>query len=348
MKKKVVVIGGGFAGSKISKGLENDFDVILIDTKDYFEFTPGILRTIVEPMHLRKIQVLHSHYLKRAKVVVGEVSEAGENFVKVGGKRFSFDYLVVSSGSGYNAPFKEKNIVDVTRAKNLKHCYEELCRANRILIIGGGLVGVELAGEILSEYGLEKNITIVHSYENLIHRTPERSIRLAEKYLKKRGVKIFLKERVVKKSKGFYLTSSGRKIGADMVFLCTGITPNYKFMKKNFSKNFGNKNFLKVNKFLQLEGRKNIFVAGDVAGVDEEKTAQNAERQGSVIVKNICALEKITDLKEYISKKTPMIISLGKYNGIYHHGNFVMCGIIPALMKSMVEKWEMIKKRKVS
>ena len=41
--KKLIILGGGFAGAKIAKALENIYDVILIDSKDYFEFTPGIL-----------------------------------------------------------------------------------------------------------------------------------------------------------------------------------------------------------------------------------------------------------------------------------------------------------------
>ena len=64
--KKVVVIGGGFAGAYIARHLEKDFDVTLIDTKDYFEFTPGILRTIVFPKHMKRIQVLHTHYLHKS------------------------------------------------------------------------------------------------------------------------------------------------------------------------------------------------------------------------------------------------------------------------------------------
>ncbi|NJO90468.1 MAG: RNA 3'-terminal phosphate cyclase [Chloroflexia bacterium] len=61
---------------------ENIFDVTLIDTKDYFEFTPGILRTIVEPKHARSVQQLHSHYLSRAKIVVGEVKNISKNFTR--------------------------------------------------------------------------------------------------------------------------------------------------------------------------------------------------------------------------------------------------------------------------
>ena len=95
-----------------------------------------------------------------------------------------------------------------------------------------------------------------------------------------------------------------------------------------------------------MNGEKNIFVAGDVAGIDEEKTAQNAERQAEVVVKNICALEKENELEKYQSKKTPLIISIGKNCGIYSHGDFVFTGFIPGLMKSKIEWLEMWKKRR--
>jgi NADH dehydrogenase FAD-containing subunit len=35
----------------VAKALEGSFRVTLIDNKDYFEFTPSVLRTIVEPKH---------------------------------------------------------------------------------------------------------------------------------------------------------------------------------------------------------------------------------------------------------------------------------------------------------
>jgi NADH dehydrogenase FAD-containing subunit len=47
----VVIVGGGFAGAYVAKALEDCFRVTLVDNKDYFEFTPSVLRTIVEPNH---------------------------------------------------------------------------------------------------------------------------------------------------------------------------------------------------------------------------------------------------------------------------------------------------------
>jgi len=85
--KKVVIIGGGFAGATAAQGLEKKFEVILIDNKDYFEFTPSVLRTIVEPDHIKKVQVLHRHYLKCAKIIKGRVKRITERIVLVNDKK---------------------------------------------------------------------------------------------------------------------------------------------------------------------------------------------------------------------------------------------------------------------
>lgn len=347
MKKKVVVIGGGFAGSHAAKHLDKHFDVTLIDTKDYFEFTPGILRTIVEPSHIRKIQVLHSHYLKWARVLVGKVKEIGKNYVLVSGRKVKFHYLVIASGSSYNLPFKEQKVVTALRAKHLRNYYERLCKADRILIIGGGLVGVELAGEILWRYGKEKEITIVHSGERLIARNSKAAINYAEKFLSDKGVKIIYNERIVNHDGKKYVTHKKKNIETDLAFLCTGITPNYSFMKKNFSEHLNARNQIKVNNHLQLIGVPNIFAIGDVGDRQEEKTAQNAERQADVIVKNICALHKEEKLREYHSKPGALLISLGKNRAIFSSKGFVIGGVFPALMKWGVERMEMMKKRKI-
>jgi len=342
-RKKIVIIGGGFAGSYAAKKLEKDFDVTLVDSKDYFEFTPGVLRTIVEPQHIKKIQILHTHYLKRAKVIMGIVSEISKNYLLANNKKISFDYLVICSGSSYNPPFKEKKIVIAARAKHLRESYKCLCEAKRILIIGGGLVGVELAAEITTHYD-NKKITIINMSDRLIERNPPKAIKHAEKFLKKRGVKIIYNEMVItQKTKNLFLTDKGNKFSADITFLCTGITPNFDFMKKNFSNKLDKSNQIKVNDYLQVQGVKNIFSAGDINDRAVEKTAQNAERQAGIVVKNIRALENKSELYSYSSKKTPLVISLGKYNGIFSWDKLTFTGIIPGIMKTLIEKYIMFR-----
>ncbi len=345
--KDVIVIGGGFAGSTVAKSLEKMFNVILIDTKEYFEFTPGVLRTIVEPEHVRKIQVMHSHYLRRSKVIRGKVSEVADDYILVNGKKVRFDYLVIASGSRYELPIKEENVVMVTRANRLRNCYKELCESKNVLIVGGGIVGTELAAEISTHY-IGKRIVLVHSGKRLMERNKEKSSKYALNFLKKRGAEVILKERVIKFLKSGCETNKGRKINPDMIFLCTGIKPNSELMKKNFSDKLNKKKQIKVNRFLQVSGERNIFALGDVGSVSEEKTAQNAEKQADIVIHNIKNLERKKKLCEYKNKGRIMVISLGKLDGILEWKNFVLTGLIPGILKSLIERREMIKKRKLT
>ncbi len=341
--KNVVIIGGGFAGSLAAKELERNFEVTLIDTKDYFEFTPGVLKVIVNPGLVNKIQVLHSKYLRRARIVVGEVKEIREEYAEVNGEKIAFDYLIVGSGSRYEFPFKEQKVVIASRAEHLAKSYDLLCEAKKISIVGGGLVGVELAGEILDRFK-DKELTIIHAGEKLMDRNSEKAISYVSNYLEKRGVKIIYGEKVKKIGKDYCLTEKGRKIRRDLVFICTGIKPNYEFLKE-FDNVLNEKNQIKVNEFLQVNGFENIFAAGDITALNEEKTAQNAQRQAKIVAKNIHALESRKELKEFVSKRTPMVISLGRWRGIYDDGKIVITGIIPAFMKWAIMKKEMWKRR---
>jgi len=334
--KKVIIIGGGFAGSNVACKLEKHFDVTLIDAKNYYEFTPSILRSIVQPEHIKKVQVMHRHYLHRAHIVMGCVTDVTGSYVKTKDKKYPYDYLVICSGSSYSLPIKEKDIVKATRATHLRDAWKQLCKAKKVLLVGGGLVGVELAAEIIEHYP-DKEVIIVHSGDKLITRNHHKAIQYADKWLRKKGVSIIFNHRVLINKGKTFITDKGMKIKTDIAFLCTGIKVNSAFMKKHFKKNLNKRNQIIVNTHLQIEGSNNIFAAGDCNDRLEEKTAQNAERQAAIIVKNINNIEKERKLKEYHCIRMPMVISLGKWNGIFEFKGFVWGGLLPGIMKTMIE-----------
>jgi NADH dehydrogenase FAD-containing subunit len=158
LKKRVVVIGGGFAGSTVAKTLQRLMEVHLIDTKEFFEFTPSVLRVIVSPNQVKSIQVMHENYLPHATVHHATVTEIKpeQNLVvfkhhpeESPNTLLSYDYLVICSGSSYHRPFKNPNLVISTRAKDLLAASDRVQDAESVVIIGGGTVGVEVAAEII-------------------------------------------------------------------------------------------------------------------------------------------------------------------------------------------------------
>jgi NADH dehydrogenase FAD-containing subunit len=75
---------------------------------------------------------------------------------------------VVATGSDYPRPAKfdgENKEVDINEILRQR---EALKNARKILIVSGGPVGIELAGELVEVYGNEKEITLLHGKENLL------------------------------------------------------------------------------------------------------------------------------------------------------------------------------------
>jgi apoptosis-inducing factor 2 len=48
-------VGASFAGLACARSLRRDFKVTLVDQRDYFEYTPGILRLFVKPGYLNEL-----------------------------------------------------------------------------------------------------------------------------------------------------------------------------------------------------------------------------------------------------------------------------------------------------
>ena len=341
--KKVAIIGGGFAGASLARKLENSYLVTLIDTKDYFEFTPGILRTIVHPKHMKKIQVLHTHYLHKTRLLRGEVYDFTSQEVFVGKKKIPYDYLFVCSGSRYNTPIKEKNIVLPNRADALRKAHQQLEQAQEVLVVGGGIVGVELAGEINHFYP-QKHVTLVHSQKCLMERCVPKVQKYVGAYFSKKRVDIVYNQRLEVKS-GKFMLSSGEEMKADLCFFCTGIIPNTELFTKHFSSCLNEKKQVKVKETLQLENYPHIFVVGDLNDIQEEKTAQSAEKQAAVAALNLFALEHGQKLQSYHTFPKAMVISLGRFHGVLTYKNIVLCGVLPALIKWFVEWKTMMRYR---
>jgi NADH dehydrogenase FAD-containing subunit len=422
--KRVVIVGGGFAGTVVAQKLERDFDVVVIDNKDYFEFTPSILRTIVEPSHMKKVQVLHSHYLHRAKIIHKQALLVTPQHVIAGDMRgvdeekIPYDFLVVSTGSYYNKPFKESslvvsplavrspviessspepsspivdhrdtkpdpadppsvqidvepakqhvsNVVISTRASTLRDNGLRLMRkeTHTVLVIGGGIVGVELAAEITEKFP-GKEVILIHSGPKLIPRMAKKASNYAEWFLSSHGVTLVFDERVTellnthspedKYPRSVARTSKGRDIKCDMIFLCTGIVPNSALLRPHFQSVLNAQGFVKTNKFLQMEGYWNIFVLGDLADIQEEKLAQSAEIHGRIVANNIHKLATPSVVSSGNTKGfstyspsnyRPILVSLGKCTGIFCMGSFTWCGYLPALLKEAVEWKTMVRYR---
>ncbi|CAG8677153.1 4507_t:CDS:2 [Cetraspora pellucida] len=205
-KPNIVIIGGGYGGitvaTKLESALHKTHQIILIERKTYFYHSIGGLRAVVEDGFEHKIIIPYNNLFKHGgKVVHATVDAIHEKEVTVNtetelGTQIPFEFLIIATGSNYPKPGKliadnkEEGVVDLVTQRNaVKH-------AKKILIIGGGPVGIELAGEIASVYR-NKEITLIHSENHLLNeKFPQKMKDLLAKQLRKLNVKLIFGERI--------------------------------------------------------------------------------------------------------------------------------------------------------
>ena len=99
---RVAVIGGGYGGVTVAKGLDPLADVILIEQKDQFVHHAAALRAAVDTVWEHAIFMPYTNLLSRGQVVRGTVSVVHGTTVHVfGHDPIEADYVVFATGSTY-------------------------------------------------------------------------------------------------------------------------------------------------------------------------------------------------------------------------------------------------------
>lgn len=165
---RVAVIGGGYGGVTVAKGLDPLADVILIEQKDQFVHHAAALRAAVDTVWEHAIFMPYTNLLSHGQVVRGTVSAVHGTTVHVfGHDPIEADYVVFATGSTYPFPAKYSSYRSSVAKARLEQLHENLSRARSVMIVGGGTVGIELTGELANAFpGLD--ITIVEASDQIL------------------------------------------------------------------------------------------------------------------------------------------------------------------------------------
>eukprot|EP00271_Cylindrocystis_brebissonii_P010247 TRINITY_DN26389_c0_g1_i1.p1 TRINITY_DN26389_c0_g1~~TRINITY_DN26389_c0_g1_i1.p1 ORF type:complete len:356 (-),score=69.74 TRINITY_DN26389_c0_g1_i1:745-1812(-) len=337
---RVVVAGGGMAGALTAKLLENDADVTLVDCKEYFEIRWAILRAYVEPSFAEKIIIPHKEYLKKAAVVVGLISGVADNELRLeDGTTLPFDYLVITTGS-----MPEPSISAAAKIAQFAEEFKKLKAAGEILIVGGGPVGVEFAGEVLTDLK-GKKVTIVHGGDRLMDFLKPKASTKALTVLKKMGAQVIFNDRVEgnlheQAVDGVYTTKAGKRIHADYKFVATGSRPNAAWLRDGLPDAVNSEGRVKVDAYLNIPGKTHIFALGDITDIPEAKQgyfAMEHARRASFNIKQLIAKENgapAKPLKPYKAGPEIGIVSLGRAHGVAQLPFGTITGWMPTNLKS--------------
>ncbi|MBO0591715.1 NAD(P)/FAD-dependent oxidoreductase [Cellulophaga sp. E16_2] len=300
-QKRIVVIGGGFAGISLVKKLKDlDAQIVMIDRHNYHTFQPLLYQVSTSGLEpdsiaypIRKIlKELNNFYFRLAEVQhIDPVKKEITTAIGI----LSFDYLVIATGTKTNY-FNNENIAKnampmktVPQALNIRSLilqnFEkaddtlEVSERKALLnfcIVGAGPTGVELAGALaeLKQNVFPKDYKHLDIQEMQIHLfeggprvlppMSETASKKATEFLDKLGVQIHLNT-IVSDFDGKTVTlKDGKTLETKNFIWSAGVTgASIKGLTEDSL--VARLNRYKVNTFNQVAGFENIFAIGDIA-----------------------------------------------------------------------------------
>jgi NADH dehydrogenase FAD-containing subunit len=192
----------------------------------------------------------------------------------------------------------------------------------KILVIGAGPAGVELAGNIwrlVNEHNRNAEIILASSRDDVLPSLSEKVRSLAHESLVGRGIRIVPNFRAASMNKGSVLSQSGDTIAYDIAVLTIGIMPKQIFNTSGLETAADGS--LMVNDYLQSISHPEVFGGGDCITVKKkhlDRVGVYAVREAPVIFNNLMACLKQEPIKEFSPQQQYLLIfNLGDGNGIF-------------------------------
>lgn len=230
-KTSIVIVGGGYIGAELAKGLETNFDVTLVEPRERFVHAPAMLRALVDSTVRDKALIPYDKLLTKGRWVQSKATEIkADTVVTADGQEIKADYIVLSPGASNGAIFKpaDEGIDAFVAAQS--RVEQQIKDAKTIVIVGAGAVGTELAGEIAHRYP-NKSLSLVSADARLFPDFPEKLGKGLENKMKKMGIGVILGQRVsdlqstTQPYSGAVTLDDERKIVADLVIPAIGSKP---------------------------------------------------------------------------------------------------------------------------
>ncbi|KAH6984599.1 hypothetical protein BKA56DRAFT_717137 [Ilyonectria sp. MPI-CAGE-AT-0026] len=302
----IVIVGANFAGYQAARVLalnlppNSRYRVVVVEPNSHFQFTWVLPRYCVAKGHERKAFIPYGPNLAGAPEgavhwVKDRVTSLTKSHVKLqdSGEDIPYEYLIIATGSAVEEglPSRTNATEKLESMKRLQAMQKSIEGANKIVVVGGGAAGVEVATDAKSMYP-DKTIVLVHSRKACMHRFGEGLQKAAREGFEKLGVEVILDERVVGEDKeaGTVTLRSGRVIECDLFINCTGQKPASGILKDLAPETVTESGHIKVKPSLQIDNDEfpNIYACGDVADTKTPNpNGRSAYRQADVASDNV-------------------------------------------------------------
>lgn len=306
-KKRVIIIGGGFAGIQVAKGLKNKgFQVVMLDRHNYHTFQPLLYQVATAGLEpdsiagaLRPLfENYNDFYFRMARVTGLDVAQKK---IKTLIGELSYDILVIANGSKtnyfgdkemYNRTFPMKQIPQALdlRSHMLQNFEqsvmspnpEEKNRLTNFVVVGGGPTGVEVSGALgeLKQHVLPNdypdldfkimNLHLIDAGPRLLAGMSEKSSEKALKYLEKFDVDVRLNTLLKSYDGENVVLTDGTTIPAKTVIWAAGVKGNVIDGLPEETVLRG-PDRIKVDEYNRVLGTENVYAIGDISLMQTEE-----------------------------------------------------------------------------
>ena len=275
----VLIIGNGISGVTAARHIRknSDIDITIISNETpYFFSRTALMYIYMGHMKFVDTKPYEDSFWKKNRInlVFDQVTSIDEetNSVKLANNnRISYEYLIIACGSKPNKfgwPGQElEGVSGMYHLQDLERLEALTSTINEGVIVGGGLIGIELA-EMLQSRGVQVHYLVRESnFWNKV--LPYEESKMVTQHILDHGVDLQLNTELnliepnsENRVKGVY-TSKGEFIDCQYVGLTCGVSPNIDFLKESNSRIKTDKGII-VNQFLQTN-IENIYAIGDCA-----------------------------------------------------------------------------------
>ncbi len=376
-KKKIVILGGGFAGVECARQLESKFgndpeiELVMISEDNFLLFTPMLPQVASGMIETRHIVLPIRTICKKTKFYEGRIKNIDPygKLVTLWGTRdkrsisIHYDFLIVGLGSETNFfgmsdveknAYTMKTLNDAVMLRNrvidmLEQAENETNPILRksflnFVVVGGGFAGIETAGELMdllldarkyypTIHKDDLKVIVLEALGMILPGFNEKLADFAKDKMIQRGIDIRLKTAVTnfdgnevttksldESPKDSIDTSQVDSIITKTLIWTAGVTPVNTIKRSMFKTEKGK---LIVNDFLEVLDFPGVFAIGDCAlflNPETQRpfppTAQIAEAQAKVAVKNLISLIKNSEKEKFVYHSKGQMAIIGKRSGI--------------------------------
>jgi NADH dehydrogenase len=298
----VIIVGGGFGGLEVARGLANkNVRVTIIDRHNFHTFLPLLYQVATAMLEPAEVAYPIRTVFGKAQNVrfrhgqVRHVDHQRQLVVLADDTELPYDQLVIATGATaafFGIPGASQHAIPLYSLADARRLRNRLLSALEqadavaetapiglnFVIVGGGPTGVETSGAlseliktVIKRDGLQLDPTrirviLVDMAPRLLTPFPEKASAYALKALERMGVEVQFGRSVVEVEEHAIRFADGERLRVAAVVWAAGVTANGT-LASDVQDTAGPGGRIRVTSLLQLEGRTNMWAVGDSAAI---------------------------------------------------------------------------------